>query len=298
MTKIIHPHLDQASASAGHKCFEIVNDDHIAQCHAYFSSFNTLEEANCPVGCVFVAKPKMTKIIHPHPADIKLPGWKPARSGACRKIVPGSCPTAPGGICRKSPNGKYGKIPGNPMNKDPLYSGMTQAECAAGCVAEPTCFAYHHGPWCSVFGKDVHLTPDSEVPAGDRTGWFGNPYTYDETNDGSLMAIDGSSLVANSGDQTLKGNSGPWMAGDQVLSIDSTKENIEYICVEMADDHPAAIQRAAIKTKDLAIKTKDDAIKTKDDAIAAKTADIVAKDAPIATKDAAIATKDATIAAA
>ena len=152
---------DGASASVGHKCFEIVNDDHISQCHgsdshvnatesdtkchAYFSSFSTLEEANCPLGCVFVEEPKFTKIIHPHPADIKLPGWKPARSGACRKIVPGDCPSSPDGVCRKSPNGKYGKTPGNPMNKDPLYGGMTQAECAAGCVAEPTCFAYHHG---------------------------------------------------------------------------------------------------------------------------------------------------------
>merc|ERR1740133_333226 len=183
------------------------------------------------------------------------------------------------------------------MNKDPLYGGMTQAECAAGGVAEPPCFAYNHGPWCSVFGRDLHLTPDSEVPAGYATGWGGNPYTYDETNDGSLMAIDGSSLVSNSGDQTLKGNSGPWTAGDQVLFIDSTKENIEYICVEMADDHPAAKKRAAIKTKDLAIATKDAAIATNDDTIAAKTADIVAKDATIATKDAAIATKDADIAA-
>merc|ERR1711865_662386 len=150
-----------------------------------------------------------------------------------------------------------------------------------GCVAEPTCFAYHHGPWCSVFGKDVHLTPDSEVPAGASTGWVGNPYTYDEDNDGSLMAIDGSSLVANSGDQTLKGNSGPWKAGDQVLTVDTTKENPEYICVEMADDHPAAKQRAAIATKDAAIATKDATI-------AANTADIATKDTAIATKDAAI----------
>jgi len=169
--------------------------------------------------------------------------------GACRKIVPGDCPSSPDGVCRKSPNGKYGKTPGNPMNKDPLYGGMTQAECAAACVAEPTCFAYHHGPWCSVFGKDVHLTPDSEVPAGYGTGWGGNPYSYAETNDGSLMANDGSSLVANSGDQTLKGNSGPWMMGDQILSIDSTKANVEYICVEMADDHPVAKQRAAMQVE-------------------------------------------------
>ena len=62
------------------------------------------------------------------------------------------------------------------------------------------------------------------------------------------MANDGSSLVANSGDQTLKGNSGPWMMGDQILSIDSTKANVEYICVEMADDHPVAKQRAAMAT--------------------------------------------------
>ena len=96
--------------------------------------------------------------------------------------------------------------------------------------------------------------------------------------------------MANSGDQTLKGNSGPWMAGDQVLSIDSTKSNVEYICVEMADNHPVAIQRAAIATKDAAIATKDAAITTKD-------ADITAKDATIATNTADIAAKDATIAA-
>ena len=95
------------------------------------------------------------------------------------------------------------------------------------------------------------------------------------------MAIDGSSLVANSGDQTLKGNSGPWKAGDQVLTVDTTKDNPEYICVEMADDHPAAIQRAAIATKDAAIATKD--------------ATIAANTAAIATKDTAIATKDAAI---
>ena len=95
------------------------------------------------------------------------------------------------------------------------------------------------------------------------------------------MAIDGSSLIANSGDQTLKGNSGPWKAGDQVLTVDTTKDNPEYICVEMADDHPAAIQRAAIATKDAAIATKD--------------ATIAANTAAIATKDTAIATKDAAI---
>jgi hypothetical protein len=307
-------HIDQASASAGHKCFEIVNDDHIAQCHgsdshadatesdtkchAYFSSFNTLEEANCPLGCVFVAEPEFTRIIHPHPADIKLPGWKPARSGACRKIVPGSCPSAPDGVCRKSPNGKYGKTPGNPMNKDPLYGGMTQAECAAACVAEPTCFAYHHGPWCSVFGEDIHLTPDSEVLAGYGTGWGGNPYYYEEANDGSLKANDGSSLIANSGDQALKGNSGPWMAGDQVLSIDSTKENIEYICVEMADDHPVAIQRATIAANEATIAANVVDIATKDAAIVTKDATIAANEATIAANVVDIAAKDATIAAA
>ena len=87
--------------------------------------------------------------------------------------------------------------------------------------------------------------------------------------------------MANSGDQTLKGNSGPWKMGDQVLSIDSTKSNVEYICVEMADNHPVAIQRAAIATKDAAIATKDATI-------AANTADIATKDTAIATKDAAI----------
>ena len=79
------------------------------------------------------------------------------------------------------------------------------------------------------------------------------------------MANDGSSLVANSGDQTLKGNSGPWKMGDQVLSIDSTKSNVEYICVEMADDHPVAKQRAAaLSTSDATIATKDATIAAKD----------------------------------
>ena len=97
--------------------------------------------------------------------------------------------------------------------------------------------------------------------------------------------------MANSGDQTLKGNSGPWMAGDQVLSIDSTKSNVEYICVEMADDHPVAIQRAAIATKDAAIATKDATI-------AANTADIAAKDATIAANAADVVTADAALASA
>jgi hypothetical protein len=140
------------------------------------------------------------------------------------------------------------------------------------------------GPWCSVFGKDIHLTPDSEVVDGYGTGWGGNPYFYAEDNDGSLLANDGSSLVANSGDQILKGNSGPWMAGDQILTIDTTKENLEYICVEMADDHPAAKMRADIATKDATIATK--------------IADIATKDAAIATKDTEIADKNIEIAAA
>merc|ERR1711865_770289 len=107
--------------------------------------------------------------------------------------------------------------------------------------------------------------------------------------------------------QALKGNSGPWTAGDQVLSIDSTKENIEYICVEMADDHPRNKQRetwgsgpqqaaiAANKTNADPFAAnadtfaeKDAAIKTKDDDIAANTADIAAKDATIAAAPAAL----------
>jgi hypothetical protein len=119
---------------------------------------------------------------------------------------------------------------------------------------------------------------------GYGTGWGGNPYFYAEDNDGSLLANDGSSLVANSGDQILKGNSGPWMAGDQILTIDTTKENLEYICVEMADDHPAAKMRADIATKDATIATK--------------IADIATKDAAIATKDTEIADKNIEIAAA
>ena len=39
------------------------------------------------------------------------------------------------------------------------------------------------------------------------------------------------------------------MMGDQILSIDSTKANVEYICVEMADDHPVAKQRAAMQVE-------------------------------------------------
>ena len=61
-------------------------------------------------------------------------------------------------------------------------TGMTQAECEAGCAAENArspgaCLAYHHGAWCSVFGPDM----DTGIGIDDADPcWVANPYDAKE----------------------------------------------------------------------------------------------------------------------
>ena len=82
----------------------------------------------------------------PHPGDIQLPGWP--------KPLPGACRGGPEGTDKV--NGMY-------ANKD----SQTQQQCAEKCLSHPTCTGYHHGPYCSIFGPDIHLEEDGEV-------WFAN----------------------------------------------------------------------------------------------------------------------------
>ena len=61
-------------------------------------------------------------------------------------------------------------------------TGMTQAECEAGCAAENArspgaCIAYHHGAWCSIFGPDM----DTGIGIDDADPcWVANPYDAKE----------------------------------------------------------------------------------------------------------------------
>ena len=213
-----HPttHIHGIVANSAYQCFDIITDDHVAQCHGSdshttatvsdsecherFALADDFLAASCPTGCVYEAAPSFTRIRIPHPPDIRLPGWLPARAGACRD--------GPDTATHRIPNYKYTRTAGadTPASTSGFRygSGLTQAECAAACVAEPTCFGYHHGPWCSVFGRDIHLTPNSQG----STGW------------GPGLSEDGN--------------------GNQVLSIGGTRANVEYICVEMdMATHPA-----------------------------------------------------------
>ena len=195
--------------TTGYKCYDINTDDHAEQCHGSdsdsaatktesechheFNKANTFNAAACPEGCVFKAAPVMSKVIVPHAPDIQLPGWKPALSGACRK--------ADGTDAGTKVNGKYGKTAG----ADPTR--MTQFECAAACVAEPNCIGYHHGPWCAIFGKDIHLTPNSQGVRGEYpAGWGADYHTYPQTDANDPLS------------------------GTQVLTIDATKPNIQCAC--------------------------------------------------------------------
>ena len=216
------PQLAHDHPPAGYTCYDIDTDDHAEQCHGSdsdasatkpesechhaFNEADTFDASACPDGCVFHASPVMARVIVPHPPDIELRGWLPALSGACRKADG----TDEGGVAvQLAPNGKYGRTSGAAPTR------MTQAECAAACVAEPTCVGYHHGAWCSIFGRDVHLTPNSQGVRSDKEGgfirWGPNVYPQENANGDSYFPLNGT----------------------QITTIDTTKPNIEYICVRM-----------------------------------------------------------------
>jgi len=137
--------------NSDYSCYDIIVDDHLAQCTgdaaectAAFDAFEDEAERiaeNCPEGCTYAAKPRGPK--NPpvaHAPDIKLPGWNPAQSGACRG----------GADFSGKVNGKYSNTAG-------ADGKLTQLECAEACVAEETCVGYAHSTaWCVVYGPGIH----------------------------------------------------------------------------------------------------------------------------------------------
>ena len=93
---------------------------------------------------MFTAAPKPPKPVVPHARDIGLPGWNPAKSGACR------------GPDNSKVNGKYSNTAG-------ANGKMSQAECAAACSAELNCIGYAHSTaWCVVYGPAIDVTPGDD----------------------------------------------------------------------------------------------------------------------------------------
>jgi len=137
-----------------YNCYDVNIIDHLAHCIGVATdtskdctkAFDDVTEedrteANCYPGCTFSPAPKGPK--NPtqlHSGDIKLPGWNPAESGACR-----------GGADKtEKVNGKYSKTAG-------ANGVLTQKECAEACLAEETCIGYAQSTsWCIVYGPDIH----------------------------------------------------------------------------------------------------------------------------------------------
>eukprot|EP00532_Pseudo-nitzschia_australis_P017054 CAMPEP_0168246718 /NCGR_PEP_ID=MMETSP0141_2-20121125/494_1 /TAXON_ID=44445 /ORGANISM="Pseudo-nitzschia australis, Strain 10249 10 AB" /LENGTH=380 /DNA_ID=CAMNT_0008182417 /DNA_START=23 /DNA_END=1162 /DNA_ORIENTATION=+ len=139
--------------ASDYSCHDIIVDDHLAlcsgdttECTTAFDSFQEDSDRiaeKCPEGCLFTSKPKGPR--NPpvvHAPDIKLPGWDPAQSGACRG----------GADFSGKVNGKYSNTAGA------AGGVLTQLECAEACVGEENCVGYAHSTaWCVVYGPDVHL---------------------------------------------------------------------------------------------------------------------------------------------
>jgi len=138
--------------ASDYSCYDIIVDDHLAQCTGNTAECNTAfdssEESdriaeNCPSDCVFMAAPKGPR--NPplaHAPDIRVPGWEPALSGACRG----------GEDFSGKVNGKYSNIAGAEGG------APTQLECAEACSAEENCVGYAHSTaWCVVYGPEIHL---------------------------------------------------------------------------------------------------------------------------------------------
>lgn len=139
--------------ASDYSCYDIIVDDHLAQCTGNTtectSAFDSFEEEsdriaeNCPKDCAFTAKPNGPRTPPvAHAPDIKLPGWEPAQSGACRG----------GADLSGKVNGKYSNTAGSEGGPP------TQLECADACLNEESCVGYAHSTaWCIVYGSDAHL---------------------------------------------------------------------------------------------------------------------------------------------
>jgi hypothetical protein len=179
-------HIHDGNGNADYSCFDIDVNDHVGRCDgpgscaADFAAADTYAEADCDVagGCTYAAAPVMEKVVVPHvPDELDMDDvYAPAMSGACRGTDANGA--------QVGANSKYANscdIDGKKKacgEEGQDACSMTQAECEAGCAAENAaspgaCVAYHHGPWCSVFGHHV----ETGVGIADENPcWFANPY--------------------------------------------------------------------------------------------------------------------------
>ena len=149
-------------------CYDIHPEDHWALCtgsDACDARFTGLPEVSrtledCPAPCLYQEAPTLPKPKPPHPGDIRLPGWQPAMSGACRGEADQT----------DKVNGKYTNIGGSGAD-----GKLTQQECAKACLGEgPDCVGYAHSTaWCVMYGPGIHDTPGE--------GWTSDQHTATAT---------------------------------------------------------------------------------------------------------------------
>lgn len=160
-------------------------------CAEDFEAADTYEIADCDVagGCTYIPAPRMERIIVPHEPDRLGHGY----DGKYMFGMGGACRGTDENGAQVGANSKYSNSCDiNGKRKECGGTGqaacvMTQEECEAGCAAENerewgSCNAYHHGPWCSIFGPNMHegIGTNDTDPC-----WFPNRYearVVDSTN--------------------------------------------------------------------------------------------------------------------
>ena len=172
-------HIHTSSPSDGVRCYELDNKDHDNQCHGLdshgsvtgtatkedsecqvlFEAAATSTAADCPVGCVYDAKPIMQGSKRAHSPDTlagQRPGFNAGVSGACRNSQ-GRGPSALRGLksvyccssCLAPQSAPYNVA-------DPVGGGLSMETCWAMCQKQGVnCLAYHHGPYCTINVLDL-----------------------------------------------------------------------------------------------------------------------------------------------
>ena len=154
-------HIHTSSPSDGVRCYELDNKDHDNQCHGLdshgsvtgtatkedsecqvlFEAAATSTAADCPVGCVYDAKPIMQGSKRAHPPDTlagQRPGFNAGVSGACRNSQ-GRGPSALRGLksvyccssCLVPQSAPYNVA-------DPVGGGLSMETCWAMCQKQGT----------------------------------------------------------------------------------------------------------------------------------------------------------------
>ena len=234
-------HIHTSWPSDGVQCYELDNKDHGNQCHgldshgtatredtfcqAAFEAFeaaDTSTAADCPVGCVYDAKPVMQGEKKAHPPDTlagQRPGFNAGVSGACRNSQ-GRGPTDLRGPKSASCGSACRPLLSAPYNvADPLTggTGVTMETCWALCEKQgANCLAYHHGPWCTLSVLD--------------TSYFGTGANAGTSDGIAWTALSTSEATYSDDSSAWPSATSAWSVGDEILITDATKPNVQYMC--------------------------------------------------------------------